>query len=93
MQDLNGYYAKLYVYVANKDSIYEINRCIESKYKNQYKEVLSIWNLDKPHFARQFVRAIDDKSISDAKFKEIDKHLIATYEKFVGKEGSWDLNP
>jgi hypothetical protein len=92
LQDLNGYYAKVYVYISNKDSIRAINRCILAQYENRYKEVISIWYLDRPNFARQYGRAIDDNSISDAKFKEMDKHLIATYEQFAGKEGSWEFN-
>jgi hypothetical protein len=92
LQDVNGYYAKLYVYVANKDSIYEINKCIQDSYAGKYKQVLSIWYLDKKQFAQQYVRAIDDRNISDAKFQQMDKHLIATYERFAGKEGNWDFN-
>jgi hypothetical protein len=92
LQDVNGYYAKIYVYISNKDSIYEVNKCIQDSYEGKYKEVLSIWYLDKKHFAKQYVRAIDDRNISDAKFQQMDQHLIATYERFAGKEGHWDFN-
>ena len=92
MQELNGYYAKVFVYVANTDSIYEINKCIQLRYEGKYKEVLSIWYLNKKHFAKQYVRAINDRSLSDDKFEQMDKHLIATYERFAGQEGQWDFN-
>lgn len=92
MQDLNGYYAKIYVYVSNKDSIYGINNCIQMQFENRYKQVLSIWYLDKKNFAKEYVRAIDDKDISNEEFEQMDKHLIATFDKFAGKEGHWDFN-
>jgi hypothetical protein len=74
MQELNGYYAKVFVYVANADSIYEINKCIQLHYEGKYKEVLSIWYLDKKHFAKRYVRAINDRNLSDDKFEQMDKH-------------------
>lgn len=31
-------------------------------------------------------------SVSDEKFKQKDQYLIATFDQFTGKEGSWNFN-
>lgn len=87
-ENINGYYAQIYVYVSKSAELPKINDCIQKKYDGRYSQVLSVWYFDKRNLSKKYVKAVDDQTTSDSKFEEMDKHLLATFEKFVGKEGN-----
>ena len=88
----NGYYLKVYVYLADKSKIQDVNDAICQQYAGKYSQVISIWYLDKKNFADTYINAIDDKNISDAAFNKMDKHLIGTFEQQVGQTASIEMN-
>jgi hypothetical protein len=88
----NGYYLKVYVYLANKSKMEAVNNIMCQLYNGKYSQVLDIWYFDKKNFVDTYLKSIDDPNISDAEFKRLDKHLIATYEQEAGSTGSFDLN-
>lgn len=88
----NGYYLKIYVYLTDKSKLQDANAAICKQYEGKYSQVLDIWYLDKKNFADYYIKAIDDKGISDAAFEKIDKHLICTYEQSAGQTGTFEMN-
>ena len=88
----NGYYQKVYVYLAKKSKMEAVNNIICQLYNEKYSQVLDIWYFDKKNFVDAYLKSTDEPNISDAEFKRMDKHLIATYEQRAGSTGSFDLN-
>lgn len=90
--DGNGYYLKVYVYLIDKSKMEVVNSTICQLYDGKYSQVLDIWYFDKKNFVDAYLKSIDDPSTSDAQFKRMDKHLIATFEQQAGSTGSFELN-
>jgi len=88
----NGYYLKVYVYLADKSKLEAVNDIVCELYNGKYSQVLHIWYFDKKNFVEAYLKSIDDPNTSDEKFNKMDKHLLATYEKEAGSTGSFDLN-
>lgn len=88
----NGYYLKIYVYISIPANVRPVTELLRLQDDSRFTEAFDIWFFDIPNFAKKYIKAIDNPNISDAKFNEMDKHMICQYSQLRKDEGTFEFN-
>ncbi len=88
----NGVFLQLYVYLSDTSKVEPVTEYLKVRYAGQYSRAFDIWYFDKKNFVDKYLRSVDDRSLSDAAFAALDRHMICQYSWAGSGEGTFDYN-